>query len=354
MPPDLTDLLRQAAPTPTRPLDARALVRRARRRTLALPLAAAAVLAAIGTGGALVLTGSSPEDRLEPAPAATTPAAPAEDLGSGACPTVLTEDGSGQPLPVDFEPEVLVVCRSDFRDLPGEGTWEVVVERRTRDRLDEVVSLLRRPYPAPEAEPAAPQAAMRGCLLALPRYPHVLLLAGDGTSVQPGLPREECGGLAPGLDELLGLDAPLTEVAATKIHQVRSEAEVISGCQGYKNMIAVEAPSPSREALAGPVFPLRPDRVQVCVYRQVGDDPTSSSFVRGRWLTDEETDVLVDELGDVDAGPSRCATPSPEFAVISGHGGWVLVELGGCDRVLRHDYTRGQLTAPSTFLSGLG
>lgn len=352
MPPDLSDLLRAAAPSPHRSLDVGALVRRSRRRQLvALPVTAAlAVLAVVGAG--VVVAGSPPSDRLAPAPAASS-SPTAAPLGSGACPEDLPVDDAGQALPVGgFVPEVVILCGETYRDIAGQGTWWVSVESRARDRVDEVVALLSRPDPMPEPvvqdDGTAP--VLRSCRFSIPNIPRLLLLDATGRVVVPRIPRDGCGFPDPALNGLLATEGLLTEVAVTKRYQVRSEAQVVSGCQGYKNMIAEEAQSPSKPAVAGPVFPTRPERLNVCVYRQVAGDPTSSTFLRGRWLTPEETTVLVDELGAPAAGTGRCRTPSGDYAVLSGDGGHVLVELGGCNRVLRDDYTRAQLPAPSAFL----
>jgi hypothetical protein len=350
--PDLSDLLHAAAPAPSRPLDVRRVVQRGRRRALAAP--AAAVVGVLGAAAAagLVLSSAPAEDRLDvarPPAAAPTPAAEAP-LGSGACATTSpTTDGSGSALPADFVADVLVVCATEYRELPGDGGWEVLVERRSRDLAERAAALLRQPDP--QAPPRSGQPGLVGCRLSLPSFPHVVLVDAGGREVQPRIPRDECGFPDPALADVTGPDAPLTEVGVTRLRQQRSQAEVASGCQGYKNMIAVEAESPSRPAVAGPVFPARPEQLSVCVYRQVPGDPTSSTFSRGRPLTAAETSALVDELGDAGPGPQRCDDPSLDYAVLSGHGGWVLVEIGGCDRVLRDDYTRGQLRSPSSLLA---
>jgi hypothetical protein len=116
-------------------------------------------------------------------------------------------------------------------------------------------------------------------------------------------------------------------------------------------MIEVEASSPSRPATAGPAFPERPVRLHACVYTSPPDDPTTSEFVRGRWLTDAEIDELVGELDDLAPDDRSCRVSGTEYAVLSGYGGWVLVELGGCNRVLRDDDTRGRLSSRNPFLA---
>lgn len=356
MPPDLSDLLHAAAPQPVRPVEVGRLIARGRRRALAVPALAAAGL--VGAAAAVgLLTGVPSQDRLdiatEAAPSAAATPTPAAPLGSGACQTTQpSTDGSGEALPADFVADMLVVCTTEYRTFPDDGGWEVLVERRSRDLASRAEDLLRQPDPPPAPPPPAPIEAI--CGLALPYFPHIVLIDAEGRAVQPRIPRGECG--QPdhqALNAIAGPDAPLTEVAVTKLRQQRSQAEVASGCQGYKNMIAVEAEQPSKPALAGPIFPARPEQLHVCIYQQTPGDPTSSEFSRGRPLTPAETSALVDQLGDAAAGPERCADPSLEYAVLSGHGGWVLIELGGCSRVLRDDYTRGQLQAPSQFLAQL-
>lgn len=355
MPPDLSELLHAAAPQPVRPVEMRGLIARGQRRARAVP--ALAVVGIVGAAAAVgLLTGAPSQDRLDiatvPAPDAAATATPAAPLGSGACQTTQpTTDGSGEPLPADFDADILVVCGTEYRTFPDDGGWEVLVERRSRDAASRAEDLLRQPDPPPAAPPPAPIEAI--CGLALPYFPHIVLIDADGRAVQPRIPRNECGQPDPALNAIAGPDAPLTEVAVTKLRHQTSQAEVASGCQGYKNMIAVEADQPSKPALAGPIFPARPEQLHVCIYQQVPGDPTSSEFSRGRPLTPAETSTLVDQLGDAAAGPDRCAEPSLEYAVLSGHGGWVLIELGGCSRVLRDDYTGGQLQAPSHFLAEL-
>ena len=352
--PDLSDLLHASAPRPSRPVDVRRLVNRGRRRALAVP--AAAVVGILGIAAAVsLLIGTPSQDRLEvatgPSPSAeATPTAEAP-LGSGACSTTQpVADGSGEALPADFVPDVLVVCQTESRTFPGDGGWQVLVEQRSRDLAEQAAVLLRQPDPQ-RAEPGAELA----CRLSIPNFPHIVLIDADGRGVQPRIPRDECGFPAPAWYTLTGPDAPLTEVAVTKLRQQTSQAEITSGCQGYKNMIAVEAERPSKPAVAGPIFPARPEQLNVCVYQQVPGDPTSSEFRRGRPLTPTETATLVEQLGEAGSGSGseRCDNPSLEYAVLSGHGGWVLIELGGCNRVLRDDYTRGQLRTPSQFLAEL-
>ena len=359
MPPDLTDLLHAAAPDPTRPLDARALVRRGRRRAAAVP-AMAAITGVVAVTAVLAVGLPLGPDRLDPAPApgaaptasadATAPEVP---LGSGACPSVLEGEADGEPIGSDHAAEIVVVCSSDMREFAGEGAWQVVVERRSREIAAETVRLLSQPdeqAPQPSATDDSGQEVLV-CTLEKPYFPYLLLIGPDGTTVTPRIPRNRCGKPDRALQALFGPEAPLQEVAVTRVRQIRSEAEVASGCQGYKNMIEVEGQSPSGPASAGPAFPARPERLQVCVYTTPPDDPTSPEFVRGRWLTPQEIAELVDELGALAADDRSCRVPSREYAVLSGYGGWVLVELGGCHRVLRDDYSRGRLTAPSGFLA---
>lgn len=118
--------------------------------------------------------------------------------------------------------------------------------------------------------------------------------------------------------KLNSTDDRLAEVSVTRIRQVQSEAEVTSdaqaraaGCGGYKNMIAVEAEQPSMPAVAGPVFPVRPQQLHVCIYRQAPGDPTSSEFLRGRQLDQAETARLVDELGQATTTTADTAGPDP-------------------------------------------
>lgn len=238
MSPDLSDLLRAVAPQPSRPVNVRRLVRRGRRRALAVP--AAVAVGALGTAAAVsLLIGTPSQDRLDvatdPSPSAKATPTAEPPLGSGACPTTQpVADGSGQALPADFVADLLVVCRAEYRTFPGDGGWEVLVEQRSRDLAEQAAILLRQPDPQ-----RADQRAEPGCLGSRPYFPHIVLIAADGRAVQPRFPRDECGFPDPALYTLTGPDAPLTEVAVTKLRQRTSQAEVASGCQGYKNMCRV-------------------------------------------------------------------------------------------------------------------
>jgi hypothetical protein len=138
----------------------------------------------------------------------------------------------GETLPADATPTAVLRC--DRRDelVPGDGEWTFDVRSRATAGLDRLVTALRLP---------SEQMANELCTAEL-RLPTVVLLEFDTHLLPVVTPKDECAKTRP---EVLAAYEALTwtEVTRTRVAQTRSEAAVAAGCERWKDVLAIEAPT---------------------------------------------------------------------------------------------------------------
>lgn len=244
------------------------------------------------------------------------------------------------PVPDGFTPTWVLRCRTEVRDLPGQGQWNVVVTERADTAATELVEQLRRPSDPRTAE---------ACTLELVVPPYFLLVDAAATAILPEVPTDICGKPRREVLELVN-SLEYRTLAEAPVAQVRSPESVESGCSdSYKDVIALG--HVGRAAPADPAHPLWPEptpaTVQVCVYGQIsaGELP-AGTLTRGHTLDGDAASGLLAALRT--AGPAaQCSTPHTGFAVLTvpGFSQPALVELDGCHRLVRPDNSLGQLDA---------
>ncbi len=253
-----------------------------------------------------------------------------------------------QRLPANFDAVAAYECQEAIVTVAGRGQWSVEDELKASDKLNSLSSALRRPDQQPPADGVAcPADFISGPLLAL--------VAGNGRTIRPRVPLDECQQPLEAVFAALAA-LPWVVVHHQLLHQVETPAELASGCpSAFKDLFDLYALSlePSSD---GPSTNAHLARVTVCVYRDTksainhpdgrivpGADVPVGAFVGwGRFSGQAEVTLLQGlRSGRRTAG---CASQHPRFAVIMPTGGQfnTVVELGGCDRVLRISHVPGK------------
>lgn len=229
-------------------------------------------------------------------------------------------------IPADFVAAAVVRCRSEFREVPGEGTWVVQITERADAPVSQLVDLLRRPSETPPpGQIACPDIAYS--------VPYFLLVDAAGKALLPTVPTEVCGKPLGEVTNLLE-NLPYKTVTETRVALAQSVSPN-GGCHDLrKDSIAVASPMP---APATTVFASTPE-IHVCVYTVAGE---YGQLETGYLLRDGS--ALKAKLDA--AGPAApCDKPHTRFAVLTiWSGSSATVELDGCFRVHRPNNTLGQL-----------
>lgn len=259
-------------------------------------------------------------------------------------PTVSQRRGG---IPAGFRPARVLLCREDFRTFPGEGRWDVEIERQATRGIGSLLVALRRPVVDPSPTDGTPVA----CAAIAVGVPWFALVDAHGRAVLPEVPRDPlCG--QPSSVALAALRAlPYQTVWVRRIRQVESQREVrgdAAGCPAWKDMISIEeslAGARPRTA-AGPVFSSVPAMLTICRYLRGGTGTNAIGSFRGiRQLSGARLTTLLSRLAQVPVA-GTCGRTETAFAVLhpsSPAGEPAYVELDGCHRVLRPDNTLGQL-----------
>jgi hypothetical protein len=236
-------------------------------------------------------------------------------------------------IPEDFVTAWVLRCRSETRDVPGQGKKIFQIAERADTGAAELVARLRRP-----SEPRTDGP----CPAIMVVAPYFVLVNADGRGILPAVPANACG--QPNLELVKPLDSMafrvLSEVATG---QAQSQNSADTGCSdSWKDLVALEErtarPGPARHLWSYPV-----SSVRVCVYDRIsGGDLPVGRLAGGRSLAAEDARLLLDALDGV--GPAgACTAPHTRIAVVHGGAQWAVAELDGCRRLLRPDHTLGQL-----------
>jgi hypothetical protein len=297
---------------------------------------AAVVLLAAGCGSGVRTDDTAVE--VPPAVAPSDPAATPESPGAHAPPGLECRDVTGGAMPADAVPSAVVDCLPTTGHVPGDGEWLFRVDRRATD-VERLVAALRLPSKPRTDGP---------CTMDL-RGPLVVLLEVDGHLVPVDPPRDECG--KPRREVIDAYQAlHWTETGRTPLERLRSEAAVASGCETWKDMLALDAGTPASRPGGPGVVPTRGE-LRVCRYRSVYppdwrpasnvvvDGVPQDGFVPAGGVRDR----IVAGLSD--AGPAAaCDERHTRFAIVFVGTGQAYVELDGCLRVLAPDGTLRQGT----------
>lgn len=242
-------------------------------------------------------------------------------------------------LPADFVPVAATRCLFSMETAPGDGEWSVRVDQRAEGDLGALISALRQPSVKPGPNTT--------CTMILRPPLIITLVDAAGTTVTPTAPTSECGDTLPAV---VGAVQALAwrDVARTRLSQIRSELEIVTGCpRGYKPVVGlIAADSGGKAPAGGSIFPAAPAALQVCRFGLDPQDAVSVNNVElktGKLTTAPvlEGPALTQFLAALAAAPGvsgTCTAPQPEFAILypkgEGAGRSVAVETGGCYRAL--------------------
>ncbi len=225
-----------------------------------------------------------------------------------------------------FHAVTAVLCADGSRIYPGQGQWEVFIRKVAVSGIPAYQRYFERP-----SEPNVPKNGV--CTANLIGLKVPVFVDAHGHTLTPRTPVDGCG-------HPLGL--PKGErpervrwhvVSVRRIRELVSAAAVAANCpMEWGNSVAWAGPP--RDSSGGPIFPVAPRTVRICVYRTKPDQIALGHFVRGFRLDASRTRRLLGALSG--AGPRRGCPKQRTFAVvIRSPGSAVMVELGGCWRVDR-------------------
>jgi hypothetical protein len=233
-----------------------------------------------------------------------------------------------------FHAVTAVICTEGHRIYPDQGQWEVSVRKVAVSGIPAWQRYFEQPS-EPNLPPKKDVCSLNLIVLEVPAF-----VDSQGRSLVPKTPVDRCGhplGLAKG-------DRPTKVrwhvVWVHRIKQVISAAAVAANCpMEWGNTVAWAGPP--RDSGGGPLFPVAPKSVRICVFRTPPNRFAVGHFVRGfRRLGAARTRRLLGAL--TGAGPRRGCPKQRTFAVIIRSPGSVAsVELGGCYRVERADRLAG-------------
>jgi hypothetical protein len=248
-------------------------------------------------------------------------------------PTALTSAGtaaaSARPRLGSGPVRDIVVCDSPGTErVPGQGEWEVRVERRATTGVRALVDALHLPD--------VPQRAGVSCLSYADGVPELWVVDHHGHAVLPRWPTDQCGHLR---SETKGALATITwqRTGSRRVALVTPQAALDAGCQvAVKDRAAIEAGEGRRGA--GSLDALVAARgASVCVYR-VTDPTPQGTFERGAKLGGAAWTRLVADLRRTPVASADCSVVGQRFAaILLGEKGLVAVELDGCRRILTPD-----------------
>ena len=233
-----------------------------------------------------------------------------------------------------FRAVTAVYCSDGQRVYPGQGQWEVLVRKVAVGS----VAGLQRYYEQPDERDLPKKGRCLDNLigLAIPAF-----VDAHGRWVTPlRWPEDGCGHP---LGFGVGHRPPAVRwhvVRVRRIKQLISAAAVAAACpMRWGNTVAWAGPP--RDSAGGPLFPVAPKTVRVCVFRTPPNRFAVGQFVRGfRRLDGSRTRRLLSAL--TGPGPRRGCAKQRTFAVVIRSAGSVAnVELGGCWRVVRPDRLAG-------------
>jgi hypothetical protein len=273
-------------------------------------------------------------------------------IAPAGCPRDKPIDGVRDPLPepapgvpADFATAAVVRCVDQVRDVPGQGKWTFRVVERADTAAAELVAELRRP--------SDPRTTTGICTSEAVLVPYFLLVDATGRAIAPTFPTDGCGKpRRESMDKLPAL--PFHTISETRQNQVQSQPSVDSGCpDSWKDLFTIEVKD-AKPAAARPVFSGAVGSLRVCRYDRITGDQLPVGNLAGTSQVDG--DAAKNLLAALDkAGPAaNCSAPHARFAVLMppDHGGYAMVELDGCHRLIRADNTVGQLDEPTVTLLG--
>jgi hypothetical protein len=302
--------------------------------------------------GGLLLAGCGSRGVPEPSGAATV-SARACPAAADAMPQGLTSWGP-ERLGADVRVSAVVECVVENRVVAGDGQWAFVIEKRaTADLGPLLIALLAEDEPIPWSQ---------GCAANMELLPWFAVVTDDGTWLRPRIPVTSCGQPEPAVFAALQ-ELRWTTVSTTRSQQLRSQKALktearaaAAGCpNGFKDMLAVEAAD--RTPATGPITLGSPTgAVSVCHFvagRDSDGSPAQTlSFTSGRHVPAATAARLA--AAAAASGPvAACTKPHTRVAEVqAATGGWLLVELDGCHRVLDGD-THGWGQATPALLAAI-
>jgi outer membrane murein-binding lipoprotein Lpp len=226
-----------------------------------------------------------------------------------------------------------VMCGDGFRIYPGQGQWEVFVRKVAVSG----VAASQRYFEQPDRPNWPPQNAV--CTADLVGITPIAFVDAQGHWLVPRTPIDGCNhplGLPKG-EQPTWIRWHVVSVHRIK-QQISAPALAASCPMKWGNSVAWAGPP--RDSTGGPLFPVAPKTVRICVFRTPPSRFAVGHFVRGFRLDASRTRRLLRAL--TGSGPRRgCAKQRTFAVVIRSPGSVASVELGGCWRVDRGDHLAG-------------
>ena len=268
------------------------------------------------------------------------------------CPLTKVQPGiqsaRAQPIPAGFTAVSVIECTELEVKVAGQGEWIALAKRVAFRGIGPLMSALRMPSERPTKNLACTTDAIF--------VPQFVLVGKNGKIVIPKVPTTGCGKPLP---QFLASFHALKFVTTSRTlqRQVLTQSEVASGCAAaWKDMLGFDTQQHGgmTPSAGGPLFRPMPKSLRVCIYRWAPDS-LDTRFVRGGYVKGATEAKL---LKGLTAGRSSvgCAISHTAFAIIQPAGpassnvAWV--ELGGCDRLLRGNYSVGQATRAAVAIIG--
>jgi hypothetical protein len=308
---------------------------------------------ALMLGALVVLTGCGTRTAAAPtsAPAGSTPPVASPGASDGVQALVCAQHRDAAhgwdaaqvvpaplPLPPDFVPTSVTTCHEEQRTTASEGTWSVLVEQRADSGINALVTAMRAPDEYRPNEMA--------CTLDYRSTPWLAFQDASGAVVVARMPRTACD--KPSDAAVAALDAlTLRTVSQTRVAQVQTPAQVALDAQAnalgcptaFKDMIAIQDADAGGIALSpgGSPYATSPTHLALCRYTPDPSDPQVGQFASGAALSGATLTTLLDALTGTDPGRACTRQHSGFAALVGTSGDYVLVEVGGCGRVLGPD-----------------
>jgi hypothetical protein len=224
----------------------------------------------------------------------------------------------------------VVVCDALTTErVPGEGEWQVRVERRATAGVPALVDALHLPDVPPGVGVSCPAYA--------DGVPELWVVDDHGHAELPRWPTDECGHLRA---EAKRAFAAMTwqRTGSRRVVLVTPQAALDAGCEvAVKNLAAIEAGKGARGAGSLDALAAAPG-ASVCVYR-VTDPTPQGTFERGEKLRGAAWTRLLAHLRRTPVASAGCSAVGQRFAeILLGEKGQVAIELDGCRRILTPDH----------------
>lgn len=241
-----------------------------------------------------------------------------------------------------FAVAAVVECEYDNLEIPGQGTWSVLVRQVSGSGLPRLKAVLSQP------DTHRPSPPDTGCALVGYLPLRILLTDGAGHYLHPHTPSDACGAplrnVFPTVNRIVW-----RTVSITRFSRAQADPPSMNACE-WDTRSAVQQAHSTVASSGDLVLDPDPGGLVACSYYSLDDagDGRSSRLMRLPIARSELTQLL----GGPPPAPGRVCPAQNRFAVLHDrHHHALAVELGGCWRVARLAPSPAIIgTAPPSFL----